>query len=120
MSKTILIVDDSASVRQIVSMTLKSNGHQVIEAENGQLGLDKLDGTKIHLIISDVNMPVMDGLTFVEQAKQKNEYKFTPILMLTTETDQNLKQRGKELGVKAWLVKPFQPQVLLSAIAKLT
>lgn len=120
MSKTVLVADDSASVRQIVSMVLKSSGYTVIEAENGQKALEQLDGKKIHLIVSDVNMPEMDGLTFIENARKVDEYKFTPILMLTTETDQSLKDRGKAQGIKAWLVKPFQPPVFMSAISKLT
>ena len=120
MSKTVLVADDSASVRQIVGMVLKSNGCQVIEAVDGQDALDKLNGQKVHLIISDVNMPVMDGLTFVAAVKELADYKFTPVLMLTTESGEDMKAKGKALGVKAWLVKPFQPQVLLSAIAKLT
>jgi len=101
-------------------MVLKSNGYTVIEAENGKQALTKLNGQKIHLIISDVNMPEMDGLTFIENAREIETYKFTPILMLTTETDQALKDRGKAQGIKAWLVKPFQPPVFLSAISKLT
>lgn len=120
MSKLALLVDDSSSVRQIVSMVLKTSGFSVIEAENGQDALDKLNGEKLHLIISDVNMPVMDGMEFVEQVKKLDAYKFTPILMLTTETDGELKEKAKAFGVKAWLVKPFRPPLLLSAIKKLS
>ena len=108
MSKVVLLADDSASVRQIVSMVLKTNGFQVIEAQDGLAALEKLDGQKIHLIISDVNMPNMDGVSFVENARKVDAYKFTPILMLTTETDEDLKARAKAQGVKAWLVKPPQ------------
>lgn len=120
MSKTILIADDSASVRQIVGMVLKSKGFQVIEAVNGKDALSKLTGQKINLILSDVNMPEMDGLTFVAAVKELPDYKFTPVLMLTTESSEDMKSKGRALGVKAWLVKPFQPHVLLSAISKLT
>jgi two-component system chemotaxis response regulator CheY len=120
MSKTILIADDSASVRQIVGMVLKSKGFKVIEAVNGKDALSKLTGQKINLILSDVNMPEMDGLSFVAAVKSLPDYKFTPVLMLTTESSDEVKSKGRELGVKAWLVKPFQPQVLLSAISKLT
>lgn len=120
MAKTALIVDDSSSVRQIVKMVLTSSGFAVIEAENGQLGLDQLNGQKINLILSDVNMPVMDGIEFIKNIKELDEYKFTPILMLTTETSPELKAQAKEYGVKAWLVKPFRPALLLSAITKLT
>ena len=120
MSKTILIVDDSASIRQVVTLTLEEAGHEVVSAEDGVDGLSKLDGRKIHLIVSDVNMPNMDGLTFVAKAKEIEEYKFTPVLMLTTESSPELKAKGKEAGAKAWLVKPFKPELLLGAINKLT
>lgn len=120
MSKTILIVDDSASVRQVVSIALRSAGHEVIEAVDGRDALTKLDGRKIHLIVSDVNMPNLDGIGFIKQAKTKPQYKFTPILMLTTESEEHKKQEGKAAGAKAWLVKPFKPDVLLAAITKLT
>lgn len=119
MSKTILIVDDSASVRQVVGFSLENAGYQVISATNGAEGLEKLDGQKIHLIISDVNMPVMDGLTFASQAKQLEAYQYTPILMLTTESGNDMKSKGKAIGVKAWLVKPFKPELLLAAVSKL-
>ncbi len=119
MSKVILIVDDSASIRQVVGMTLKASGYEVIEASDGVDALEKLDGRKIHLIISDVNMPNMDGITFVKEAKSKADYKFTPILMLTTESGESMKEEGIAAGAKAWLVKPFQPPVLLSAVSKL-
>lgn len=120
MTKTVVIADDSASVRQIVSMVLKTNGFTVLEGENGEQALKHLDGKKVNLIVSDVNMPVMDGLTFVEEVRKKEAYQFTPILMLTTETDENLKAQAKQHGVRAWLVKPFQPQLLLKSIAMLT
>lgn len=120
MSKTILVVDDSASVRQVVSMALRGAGHQVVEAVDGRDALNKLSGQKIHLVISDVNMPNMDGITFVKEMKSKPEYKFTPVLMLTTESEESKKAEGKAAGAKAWLVKPFKPDVLLSAVTKLT
>ncbi|GAB3034515.1 response regulator [Bowmanella dokdonensis] len=119
MSKTILIVDDSASVRQVVALALKGAGHQVIEAVDGKDALSKLDGQKINLIVSDVNMPNMDGLSFVKAAKEISAYRFTPVLMLTTESGQDKKDEGRAAGVKAWLVKPFKPDVLLSAVTKL-
>lgn len=120
MSKKILVVDDSSSVRQIVSMTLKSKGYQVVMAEDGLDALSKLDGGGISLVVSDVNMPNMDGLTFVKTMKEQPQYQFTPVLMLTTEAQPEMKAKGKEIGVKAWLVKPFRPDVLLSAVSKLT
>jgi len=119
MSKTILVVDDSASLRQVVSIALKGGGYNVIEGCDGQDGLDKLKGNKIHLIVSDVNMPVMDGLTMVKTIKAMAEYKFTPVIMLTTESGQDKKNAGKEYGVRAWMVKPFKPDQMLDAISKL-
>lgn len=120
MSKNVLVVDDSNSVRQVVSLVLKTAGFTVSEACNGKQALDMLDGTKFHLIVSDVNMPEMDGLTFVQSAREIDDYKFTPVLMLTTESSNEKKEQGKAAGVKAWLVKPFQPPVFLSAVNKLT
>jgi len=119
MAKTILFVEDSASVRQVMNSTLTREGYDVVLASDGQDALNKLDGTKIHLIISDVNMPNMDGLTFVKKAKQLPAYKFTPIIMLTTETQEDKMNEGKAAGVKAWIVKPFQPAQLLAAVSQL-
>lgn len=119
MSKTILIVDDAASIRQVVGITLKSAGYHVVEAVDGEDGLSKLNGDKIHLIISDVNMPNMDGITFVKELKQLPAYKFTPVIMLTTESQETRKQEGQAAGAKAWVVKPFQPQQMLAAVSKL-
>jgi two-component system chemotaxis response regulator CheY len=118
-SKTILIVDDSASLRQVVSITLKGAGYSVIEAFDGRDALTKLNGQKIHLIISDVNMPNMDGITFVTEAKKLPAYKFTPIIMLTTESGESKKQSGQAAGARAWVVKPFQPAQMLGAVSKL-
>ncbi|MDT4332911.1 response regulator [Methylomonas sp. MED-D] len=119
MAKTILIVDDSASVRQVVAIALKGAGYDVIEAVDGKDGLSKLNGQKIHLIISDVNMPNMDGITFVKELKQLAAYKFTPVIMLTTESQESKKQEGQAAGAKAWVVKPFQPAQMLAAVSKL-
>jgi len=118
-SKTILIVDDSSSLRQVVSITLKGAGYSVIEACDGRDALTKLNGQKIHLIISDVNMPNMDGITFVTEAKKLPAYKFTPIIMLTTEAGEARKQAGQAAGARAWVVKPFQPAQMLGAVSKL-
>ncbi|MEH6824061.1 MAG: response regulator [Motiliproteus sp.] len=118
-NKTILVIDDSASIRQVVGMTLKGAGYDVIEAGNGKEGLDKLNGVKINLIITDINMPVMDGISFIKQAKQLPRYKFTPIMVLSTESQDGKKQEGQAAGAKAWIVKPFQPPQLLAAVAKL-
>ncbi|HQS57989.1 MAG: two-component system response regulator [Gallionellales bacterium 35-53-114] len=119
MSKTILVVDDSASLRQVVSIALKGAGYDVIEACDGVDALGKLGGQKIHLIISDVNMPNMDGITFVTEAKKLPDYKFTPIIMLTTEAGEGKKAAGQAAGAKAWVVKPFQPAQMLDAVSKL-
>ena len=119
MAKTILIVDDSASLRQVVAIALKGAGYDVLEAGDGKEGLAKLDGTKINLIVSDVNMPNMDGLEMVLEIKKMAAYKFTPIIMLTTEAGADMKERGKAAGVKAWVVKPFKPDQMLDAVSKL-
>jgi two-component system chemotaxis response regulator CheY len=119
MGKTILVVDDSASLRQVVSMALKGGGFDVIEACDGKDALTKLGGQKIHLVISDVNMPNMDGITFVREMKKNPAYKFVPVIMLTTEGSDSKKKAGQEAGAKAWIVKPFQPQQMLSAVSKL-
>lgn len=119
MAKQILVVDDSASVRQVVSMTLKNAGHQVVEAVDGRDALKKLDAHRFNLVISDVNMPNMDGISFIKEMKKKSDYRFTPVLMLTTESEESKKAEGKAAGAKAWLVKPFKPDVLLSAVSKL-
>lgn len=119
MGKTILVVDDSASLRQVVNLTLAGAGYEVIEACDGKDALAKLDGKKVHLIISDVNMPNMDGISLVKQVKQHPSYKFTPIIMLTTEAGENKKLEGQAAGAKAWVVKPFQPQQMLAAVSKL-
>lgn len=119
MSKTIMIVDDSASIRMIVSMALKDAGYDVIEGVDGKDALSKLDGRKIHLIISDINMPIMDGITFVQEVKKLPAYKFVPVVMLTTESREDKKQQGQMAGAKAWVVKPFQPQQMLNVVSKL-
>ncbi|WP_269532609.1 response regulator [Chitinimonas sp. BJYL2] len=117
--KTVLIVDDSASLRQVVHIALANAGYEVVEAADGNEGLARLDGRRIHLIISDVNMPNMDGISFVKAVKQLPEYRFTPIIMLTTEAHEDKKIEGQMAGAKAWVVKPFQPEQVLRAVAKL-
>ncbi|MGQ9659228.1 MAG: response regulator [Thermochromatium sp.] len=119
MTKTIMVVDDSASLRSVLGLALKGAGYEVIEACDGRDALAKLDGTKIHLIVSDVNMPNMDGITLVSEVKKLPNYRFTPILMLTTESQPEKKEAARAAGAKAWLVKPFQPETLLAAISKL-
>jgi len=119
MAKTILIVDDSASVRQVVGIALRGAGYDVIEGRDGQDGLDQLKGQKVHLIISDVNMPRMDGITFLKSVKLLAAYRFTPVIMLTTESQEAKKREGQMAGAKARVVKPFQPAQLLGAVEKL-
>ena len=119
MSKKVLIVDDSASMRQMVSFTLKKAGFDVVEGGNGQEALDRISSAgKVDLIITDLNMPVMDGLTFIKSARTRPGLKFTPILMLTTEGHESRKQEGKAAGATGWIVKPFQPDQLLKVIEK--
>ncbi len=119
MAKTILVVDDSTSLRQVVGIALKGAGYEVIEACDGKDALGKISGKKVHLIISDVNMPNMDGITFVKEVKKIAEHKFVPIIMLTTESQEAKKQEGQAAGAKAWVVKPFQPAQMLTAVSKL-
>ena len=119
MAKTIMVVDDSASLRQVVGIALKGAGYDVVEGCDGKDALTKLDGRKVNLIISDVNMPNMDGITFVKAVKQLANYKFTPIIMLTTESQEGKKQDGQAAGAKAWVVKPFKPEQMLNAVSKL-
>jgi len=119
MAKTILIVDDSSSLRSVVGTALKGAGYDVIEAEDGRDALSKLNGQKIHLIISDVNMPNMNGIEFLKASKQIPAYKFTPVIMMTTESAEEKKMQGQAGGAKAWMVKPFQPPQLLNAVSKL-
>ncbi len=119
MAKTIMIVDDSASIRTVVGIALRGEGYAVIEAINGQDGINKLTGQKVNLIISDVNMPIMDGITFVKQVKTMAAYRFTPIIMLTTESDESKKREGQAAGARAWVVKPFKPEQMLAAVQRL-
>jgi two-component system chemotaxis response regulator CheY len=123
MAKTIMVVDDSISIRQVVGIALRQAGYEVIEACDGNdalVRLNSLAGQKINLIISDVNMPNMDGITFVRELKTRPAYKFTPVLMLTTESQEEKKEQGKAAGARAWMVKPFKPEALLAAVQKLT
>ncbi|KJV07802.1 response regulator [Methylocucumis oryzae] len=122
MAKTILIVDDSASFRRVEAMALTGAGYEVVEASDGQDALNKLsqlNNQKIHLIICDINMPVMGGIEFVTRVKQLASYKFTPVMMLTTEDSDAIKQEGRAAGAKAWMVKPFKSEQLLNAVSKL-
>ena len=120
MAKTILIVDDSSSLRTVVKIALQRAGYDVLEAGDGVEGLAKLDQQqKVHLIVSDVNMPNMDGITFVQKVKQHPRHKFAPVVMLTTEGHPQLIQQARDHGAKGWIVKPFDPALLLKAAERL-
>ena len=119
MRKKILVVDDSASLRQVVGIALNTAGYDVVGAEDGKEALAKLEEGKVHLVICDVNMPVMDGITFVKEVKKLPHYRFLPIIMLTTESRENRKLEGQAAGAKAWVVKPFRQEQILAAVAKL-
>jgi two-component system chemotaxis response regulator CheY len=119
MAKLIMIVDDSASLRQVVGIALKGAGYDVVEACDGKDALGKLNGTRFNLIISDVNMPNMDGVTFLTELKKLPDHRFTPVIMLTTEGAEEMKKKGREAGAKAWVVKPFKPDQMLDAVSRL-
>jgi two-component system, chemotaxis family, chemotaxis protein CheY len=119
MAKTILVVDDSASLRQVVKMALQGAGYSVLEAGDGAAALALLDGRTVDMVVCDVNMPRMSGIEFVKAAKALPNYRFIPILMLTTESQESKKDEGRAAGAKAWMVKPFAPSSLLNAVAKL-
>jgi two-component system chemotaxis response regulator CheY len=118
MAKTILTVDDSPSIRQMVSFTLKGAGYEVSEAADGQDGLDKAKAKSFNLVLTDQNMPRMDGLTLIKSLRGLPQYKATPILMLTTEAGDDMKAQGRAAGATGWLVKPFDPQKLLDVVQK--
>jgi len=115
---SILTVDDSASMRQMVTYTLKTAGHDVTEAKDGVEALEKARLSRFNLIITDVNMPNMDGITLTKELRAMDSYKYTPILTLTTESGTNKKQEGKAAGATGWIIKPFNPEQLLTTIKK--
>lgn len=119
MSKTVMVVDDSGSFRTVVKLALQKAGYGVVEACDGRDAVGKLDGQKLNLIVCDVNMPNMDGLSFVRHLKTTNHYKFTPVIMLTTESQESKKAEGKAAGARAWITKPFQPSQLVDAVNRL-
>lgn len=119
MAKKILVVDDSTSVRTIARTALREKGYEVIEAGNGREALEKLAGERVNLVVSDVNMPVMDGISLLRELKSHPTSKFVPVIMLTTEAGEDKKQEGRAAGAKAWIVKPFQPATLVDAVSKL-
>ena len=119
MSKTVLVVDDSATMRQMVSFTLSGAGFTVVEAGDGADAVKKLTaGTKPNLVITDLNMPNMDGISLIKEIRKMGTLKFTPILMLTTESTDDKKKEGQAAGATGWIVKPFNPEQMLKVIAK--
>ncbi|MBN9407865.1 MAG: response regulator [Burkholderiales bacterium] len=118
MTKTVLTVDDSTSIRQMVATTLRMGGYDVIEAVDGVDGLSKASSAQVDLVITDQNMPNMDGLTLTRELRALDNYRSAPILMLTTESSAEMKQAGRAAGLTGWMVKPFDPQMLLSVIGR--
>jgi two-component system chemotaxis response regulator CheY len=123
-NKVVLIVDDSATLRMSVEMTLKPAGYDIIQAVNGKDGLKVLtsldeQGKLPDMIISDINMPIMGGIEFIKEVK-KTKFRYLPILVLTTEREEGKKQEGRQAGASGWLVKPFQPQTLITVVKKFT
>lgn len=118
MSASILAVDDSASMRQMVSFTLKGAGYEVVEAADGVEALNIAKTRSVNLVITDVNMPNMDGISLIKELRALPSYKFTPLLMLTTESGADKKQQGKAAGATGWIVKPFNPEQLLNTVKK--
>jgi len=118
MGHCILSVDDSSTMRQMITFTLKGAGYEVLEAGDGLEALEVAKGKKLSLVITDVNMPRMDGITLVQRLRALPEFKFTPILVLTTESDASMKQKGKDAGATGWIVKPFSPEKLLDVVNK--
>ncbi|WP_421187351.1 response regulator [Aeromonas enteropelogenes] len=118
MSKTILVVDDSVGIRTAISMTLSGAGFEVIEAGDGEAALIELDQRRVHLIISDLNMPGMDGMTLLRRVKAQQTTRYLPFIMLTTEDSEQSKREGFEAGARIWLTKPFEPLKLLDDVCK--
>ncbi len=118
MPKTIMTVDDSASIRQMVGFTLKSAGFNVIEAKDGMDALSKINGSQISMMFIDLNMPNLDGIGLIKEIRKNPNHKFIPLIMLTTEAQMGKKMEGKEAGATGWIVKPFKPEQLLKVIKK--
>lgn len=118
-AKTVMIIDDSGSFRTVVKLALAKAGYTVVEAVDGKDAVTKLDGRKYNLIVCDVNMPNMDGLSFLKHLKASPAYKFTPVIMLTTESQESKKAEAKASGARAWITKPFQPSQLVEAAARI-
>lgn len=120
MSKRALTVDDSKTMREMVSFTLKGAGYEVIEAEDGKHALSVLGDSPVDVVVTDLNMPNMNGIELIKELRAKPNYKYTPILMLTTEADDTKKNEGKSAGATGWIVKPFNPEKLIKVVEKVT
>ncbi len=118
MGKRIMTVDDSASVRQMVGFTLKQAGYEVVEAQDGRDALAKLNGGVVHMVITDLNMPNLDGIGLIREVRRDGAGRFVPIVMLTTESQDSKKQEGKAAGATGWIIKPFKPEQLLAVVKK--
>ncbi len=118
MSRVIMSADDSASMRQMISFTLKQAGYEVVEAVDGKDAIGKMDATKVDMLITDLNMPNVDGIELIKQVRSRAAYKFIPVVMLTTESSDDKKQAGKAAGATGWIVKPFAPEQLIAVIKK--
>lgn len=118
MAKKIMTVDDSASIRQMVGFTLRNAGYEVIESEDGQEALDVLEKETVDMLITDLNMPNVDGISLIKQVRGREATKFIPIIMLTTESQDDKKKQGREAGATGWIVKPFRPDQLINVVNK--
>lgn len=118
MAKTVMVVDDSASVRQMVNFTIKHAGYDTVEAIDGQDALTKLKGSAVHMVITDLNMPNLDGIGLIREVRKDPVNRFVPIVMLTTESQDSKKQEGKAAGATGWIVKPFKPDQLIAVVRK--
>jgi two-component system, chemotaxis family, chemotaxis protein CheY len=118
MAKTIMVVDDSASIRQMVNFTIRNAGYDVIEAVDGKDALNKINGSQVHMVVTDLNMPNLDGIGLIRGVRANPSLKFIPIVLLTTESQDSKKQEGKQAGATGWIVKPFKPEQLVAVIKK--
>ena len=120
MAGTVLVVDDSVSMRQLVAFSLKEAGYDVVSAVHGKEALEIIDGTRVDIVITDLNMPEMSGIEFIKQLRCRSEYKVTPIVMLTTDSQEAKRQEGRKAGASGWIVKPFTPQQLVRVVKEFT
>lgn len=116
MAKQVLTVDDSATVRSVLRMTLEREGYEIIEAENGKRALEIFPDTGVDMVVTDLNMPEMDGIDLIKEVRKKPGARFMPIIMLTTESQPEKKQEGKKAGASGWITKPFKPEQLLAVV----